>query len=107
MSHPRQRLQHLTLLFATFTVAICGLVYELLIGTLSSYLMGDSVFEFSLVIGLFMTAMGLGSWLSRHARLDLARWFVRIQFGIGLLGGLVPVLLFPNIRPLLLNRPNQ
>ncbi|MBF0256280.1 MAG: polyamine aminopropyltransferase [Gammaproteobacteria bacterium] len=108
MTDPRLRLQHLTLLFATFVVAICGLVYELLIGTLSSYLMGDSVFEFSLVIGLFMTAMGLGSWLSRHAQLELARWFVGIQFGIGLLGGLAPLILFfafaqlDNYRPFLL-----
>jgi spermidine synthase len=100
--------QHLTLLVATFMVAICGLVYELLIGTLSSYLMGDSVFEFSLVIGLFMTAMGLGSWLSRHVRDDLVGWFVRIQIAIGLLGGLAPLLLFyafahlDNYRPFLL-----
>ena len=36
-----------------FVVAICGLVYELLAGTLGSYLLGDSVTQFSLVIGLY------------------------------------------------------
>ncbi len=81
------------LLLGTFVIAVCGLVYELLLGTLSSYLMGDSVLEFSLVIGLFMTAMGLGSWLSRFARTDLAGNFIRVQIGVGLAGGLAPLVL--------------
>ena len=51
-----------------FVVAICGLVYELLAGTMGSYLLGDSVTQFSLVIGLYLSAMGVGAWLSR--RLD-------------------------------------
>ena len=32
-------------------VAACGLIYELVAGTLASYLVGDSVFQFSTVIG--------------------------------------------------------
>ena len=48
------------LLFATFIISICGLIYELLAGTISSYLLGDSVFQFSLVIGIFLAAMGVG-----------------------------------------------
>lgn len=36
------------LLFAVFTIATCGLVYELVAGTLASYLLGDSVKQFSL-----------------------------------------------------------
>ena len=53
---------------AVFIAAICGLVYELIAGTLSSYLLGDSVTQFSLVIGLFLTSMGIGSFLSRYVR---------------------------------------
>lgn len=75
-------------------VAVCGLVYELLIGTLSSYLIGDSVFAFSLVIGLFMTSMGLGSWGSRFVRQGLAAAFVQVQTWVGLVGGLAPLALF-------------
>ena len=57
-----------------FVVAICGLIYELLAGTLGSYLLGDSVTQFSLVIGLYLSAMGAGAWLfpfrraTSHAR---------------------------------------
>ena len=56
-----------------FVVAICGLVYELLAGTHGSYLLGDSVTQFSLVIGLYLSAMGGGAWLSRRIDTGLAK----------------------------------
>ncbi len=89
-----KRWQQVTLLSATFVIAICGLVYELLVSTLSSYLLGDSVYQFSLVIGLFMTSMGIGAWLSRFIDGELAKQFIRLQLLVGLLGGLSAPLLF-------------
>ncbi len=86
--------QQAALLFATFIIAICGLVYELLAGTLSSYLLGDSIYQFSLVIGLFMTSMGIGSWLSRYIEKELPANFIRLQILIGFLGGLTAPILF-------------
>lgn len=85
---------YLPLLAGTFIIAVSGLVYELIAGTLSSYLLGDSIYQFSIVIGLFMTAMGLGSYLSRfiHDRLEQA--FVMTQMALGLIGGLAALLLF-------------
>ncbi|MGI9505653.1 MAG: polyamine aminopropyltransferase, partial [Geminicoccaceae bacterium] len=56
---------YIPLLIGTFVIAVSGLIYELIAGALSSYLLGDSVYQFSIVIGLFMTAMGLGAYLSR------------------------------------------
>ncbi len=82
------------LLFSAFVIAICGLIYQLLAGTLSSYLLGDSIYHFSLVIGLFMSAMGLGAWLSRYIDNQLPGTFIRIQMVIGLVGGSSTVLLF-------------
>jgi len=86
--------KEIALLFGTFIIAICGLVYELLEGTISSYLLGDSVYHFSLVIGLFMSSMGLGAWLSRfvHERLECA--FVLLQMSIALIGGFSALILF-------------
>ncbi len=86
--------KNLLLLLATFAIAVCGLVYELLVGTVSSYLLGDSVYQFSIVIGLFMTAMGLGSFLSRYVAAELAPTFIGVQVALGLIGGLTPLLLF-------------
>ena len=75
-------------------VATCGLVYELLAGALSSYLLGNSVTQFSLVIGLFLTAMGGGSFASRFVRRRLIRTFILVELLVGLLGGSSALLLF-------------
>jgi len=59
------KLQATILLMSILVVALCGIVYELIIGTVSSYLLGNSVYQFSLTIGFFMFAMGVGSYISR------------------------------------------
>ena len=73
---------------------MCGLVYELLAGTVSSYLLGDSVYQFSIVIGLFMAAMGFGSYLSRFIVERLTDAFVWTQLLVGLTGGFSAIALF-------------
>src|SRR5262245_1338241 len=75
-------------------IAMCGLVYELLAGTLASYVLGDSVTQFSLIIGLYLFAMGIGAWLSRFVDSGLARVFVEVELAVALLGGLSAVLLY-------------
>ncbi len=78
-----------------FIVAICGLVYELLAGTLGSYLLGDSVTQFSLVIGLYLSAMGVGAWLSRQLDdTDLARRFLDVELAVAVVGGASAPVLF-------------
>lgn len=75
------------LLFSVFVVASCGLAYELIAGALSSYLLGDSVMQFSTVIGAYLFAMGIGSWLSRFIDRRLPARFVQIELMVGVLGG--------------------
>lgn len=75
-------------------IAACGLVYELLAGTVASYVLGDSVTQFSIIIGLYLFALGAGAWLSRFLDRDLAARFVDIELGVALLGGFSAPLLF-------------
>lgn len=75
-------------------VATCGLIYELLAGTLASYVLGDSVTQFSLIIGIYLFAMGVGSWLSRFIEKGLARRFVDIELAVAILGGFSAPILF-------------
>ncbi len=75
------------LLFSVFVIASCGLAYELIAGALSSYLLGDSVTQFSTVIGAYLFAMGVGSWLSKYITRDLVGRFIQIELMVGLLGG--------------------
>ncbi len=82
------------LLVSVFVVAACGLVYELAAGTLASYLLGDSILQFSTVIGAYLFAMGVGSYLSRFFERQLIAHFLRIELLVGLVGGMMPALLF-------------
>src|SRR2546425_12081990 len=74
-------------------VAACGLIYELVAGTLASYLVGDSVFQFSTIIGTYLFAMGIGSALSRYINRGLANRFVWIELLLGVIGGFFSALL--------------
>lgn len=82
------------LLFSVFIIASCGLAYELVAAALASYLLGDSITQFSTVIGTYLFAMGVGSWLSKYITRDLIGRFIRIELLVGLLGGFSAVGLF-------------
>jgi spermidine synthase len=75
-------------------IATCGLVYELLAGTLASYVLGDSVTQFSLIIGIYLFALGVGAWLSRFIETGLARKFIEVELGVALLAGVCCCLSF-------------
>jgi len=77
-----------------FVIATCGLIYELLAGTLSSYVLGDSVTQFSIIIGIYLFAMGVGSWLSRFIDHHVAEKFVDIELAVAVVGGFSAPLLF-------------
>ncbi|MCW5869819.1 MAG: polyamine aminopropyltransferase, partial [Candidatus Eremiobacteraeota bacterium] len=76
------------LLISVFLVATCGLVYELIAGALASYLLGDSVLQFSTIIGDYLFAMGVGSYLAQFVgRRQPAVAFARLQNSIAFIGG--------------------
>jgi spermidine synthase len=82
------------LLLSVFVIATCGLIYELIAGTLASYLLGDSVTQFSTIIGTYLFAMGIGSYLSRFFNRNLILWFIKIELMVGLVGGFSSSILF-------------
>jgi spermidine synthase len=82
------------LLISVFVIATCGLVYELISGALASYLLGDSVTQFSTVIGIYLFSMGIGSYLSKHLNRNLIAVFVQVELLIGLVGGFSAAILF-------------
>lgn len=89
-----QRQRTAALLVSVFMIAICGILYELLISTITSYFQGSSVLHFSLVIGLFLSFMGVGSFFSRFIHRDLPVWFVRFELILSLVGGFSAFLLY-------------
>ena len=90
---PRGAWTRRIILVAVFVCAACGLIYELALITLGSYLTGSSIQQTSLVLGFVMAAMGVGALLVK----PLLRWpvpaFAVVELSLGLLGGFsVPLL---------------
>jgi spermidine synthase len=85
---------NLLLFLSVLLIASCGLIYELVAGTLASYLLGDSVFQFSTIIGSYLFAMGIGSYLSRFLRRALIARFIEIELMVGVVGGFSSSVLF-------------
>lgn len=82
------------LLVTTLLISICSIIYELMISSISTYLNGDSIRQFSVTIGLYMSAMGIGSYLSKKVKKDLFVKFVFVELFTGILGGFSTFVLF-------------
>ncbi|MGH1351001.1 MAG: polyamine aminopropyltransferase [Methyloligellaceae bacterium] len=82
------------LLLSISVVALCGIVYELIIGAVSTYLLGNSIYQFSITIGFFMFAMGIGSFLSQFIKDKLIQNFIYIEVALALIGGVCSISLF-------------
>jgi spermidine synthase len=90
----KMKVQSGFLLFSVFVIASCGIFYQLLISTVSTYFLGSGVLYFSLTIGLFLFFMGVGSYLSKYIEKDLLEWFIRMEIFIGVIGGFSSFLLY-------------
>lgn len=98
------RPQQNALLAATAVSSSCGLAIELLLGTLTSYLVGNPALSYGVAVGGFLAAMGLGSYLSRwiarqaidaqQEQIDLLTAFVKLELWIAPLSALLPIALF-------------
>lgn len=84
----RWRLARAAVLVAVFVCAACGLVYELALVALGSYLIGDTVGQASIVLGVMVFAMGLGALAAKPLQSRAAVSFAAIELALALLGGL-------------------
>lgn len=82
------------LLITTCIISGCSICYELLISAVSAYLLGDALLQYSITIGLYMSAMGLGSYISKFIKANLFNWFIAVEIAVGIFGGLSAVILF-------------
>ncbi|MGW1890500.1 polyamine aminopropyltransferase [Streptomyces sp. NPDC002004] len=74
-------------LAGVFVCAACGLVYELELVALASYLIGDSVTQASVVLSVMVFAMGIGSLAAKRLRLRAAAGFGAVEAALALVGG--------------------
>lgn len=90
----RQRLARFGVLLAVFVCAACGLVYELALVALGSYLVGDTVGQASIVLSLMVFAMGLGALAAKPLQRRAAEAFAAVEIVLALLGGLSVLMLY-------------
>ncbi|MFF8844962.1 polyamine aminopropyltransferase [Streptomyces sp. NPDC015127] len=81
-------------LAAAFVCAACGLVYELELVALASYLIGDSVTQASVVLSVMVFAMGVGSLLAKRLRCRAAVGFGVLEAVLALVGGTSAMVLY-------------
>lgn len=81
-------------LAAVFVCAACGLVYELELVALASYLVGDSVTQASIVLSVMVFAMGVGSLLAKRLSCAPAIGFAAVEIALALVGGLSVMALY-------------
>ncbi|MFD5279773.1 polyamine aminopropyltransferase [Streptomyces rubrogriseus] len=81
-------------LAGVFVCAACGLVYELELVALASYLIGDSVTQASVVLSVMVFAMGLGSLAAKRLRGLAAAGFGALEAALALVGGSSAMLLY-------------
>ncbi|MDX1766045.1 MAG: polyamine aminopropyltransferase, partial [Candidatus Saccharimonadales bacterium] len=90
----RKKIDQATLFAVAAIIAVGGLIYELILGTAASYLIGDSVASFSLAIGTALFGMGLGSLAAIKLQRNSLRNFILNELLLSLLGGTSVIILF-------------
>jgi spermidine synthase len=82
------------LLAAVAACAACGLIYELVLLTLSTSLTGGGITQTSLIVAGYVAALGAGALLAKPLVAWAAGAFVAVEIALGLVGGLSAVTLY-------------
>ena len=83
------------ILIAIFLAGMCSIIYELLISTTATYFLGNGVRQFSLIIGIYLFSMGIGSYISKFLKSKPLLFFIQLEYLLGMIGGFsVPLLYF-------------
>ncbi len=70
---------------ALFATGLSGIVAEYILSTLATYFLGDSVFQWTMIVSVMMFSMGLGSRISKYLHNNLLTKFIFIEFSLSLL----------------------
>jgi spermidine synthase len=76
---------------AIFITGCAGIVAEYVLSTLATYILGNSVFQWTMVMSLMLFAMGMGSRISRYFKDSLFDFFLFAEFTLSVLCALSAV----------------
>lgn len=79
------RLKSQILKIALFATGLSGIVAEYILSTLATYFLGDSVFQWTMIVSVMLFSMGVGSSLSKFIENNLLQKFIFIEFTLSVL----------------------
>lgn len=91
----RPRFATTLLTISMFSTGACGLVSEYALSTVSTYILGNSIEQFSVTIALMMFMMGFAGWAQKFVSDEhLFEKFVVLETMLMLAGGFAPIAIY-------------
>lgn len=90
--HPRKMPRGVLASVMLFTGA-AGLIYEYVLSTVMTYLLGNSIEQFSVTVGLMFFMMGVGGFVQKLFRSSLVETFIAIELLLVIAGGFSPLVM--------------
>jgi spermidine synthase len=83
------------LALSMFFTGAAGYVYQIILATVSTYVLGNSIEQFAVVGATMLLAMGAGTWSQRYVSdQNLVEKFILLELGITVVGAFAPTLLY-------------
>lgn len=83
------------LAFCMFSTGASGLVNEYVLATITTYILGNSIEQFSIVIALMMLMMGVSGFVqSRMSDDNLIHKFMALEILMAIIGGFAPLAIY-------------
>ena len=79
---------------ALFATGLAGIVSEYTLSTLATYFLGDSVFQWTMIVSIMLFSMGLGSRISKSIENNLLEKFVWLEFSLSIIASNVTVIVY-------------
>ncbi len=79
---------------AIFATGFSGVVAEYILSTLATYFLGDSIFQWIMIVSLMLFSMGLGSRISKRFEVNLLKSFLLVEFVLSILVSFAPLLVY-------------
>ena len=78
-----------------FLTGASGFIFECILSTVATFILGNSIEQFSVTISLMMLMMGLASvWQRSLSDRNLIEKFLAVEVGLALLGGFAPIAVY-------------
>ena len=82
------------LMAAIFATGFSGIVAEYLLSTLATYFLGDSIFQWTMIVSTMMFTMGLGSRISKRFKGNLTEKFLILEFILSIVVSFAPLIVY-------------